>query len=98
MWEFHMGKQQAVRIGNYKGIRIGGTKEPIEIYDLSVDIGEENNIAAQKPELVRKVDSIMLKAREGSPFNKFWPLPEYKLENVRWDQRIFDEIENGIKI
>jgi len=27
-WEYHWGKQQAVRIGRYKGIRIGGTLEP----------------------------------------------------------------------
>ena len=97
-WEFHMGKQQAVRLGIYKGIRIGGTKEPIEIYDLSRDIGEENNIADENPDLVRKIDSLMLKAREGSPFNKYWPLPENKLDYVRYDQRIYEQIENGIKI
>ncbi len=91
-WEYHMGKQQAVRIGNYKGIRIGGTEEPIELYDLSSDLGENNNIADEHPALVNQIDSIMLAARAGSPFNKYWPLPEYRLKNDKLDTRIFDTI------
>jgi arylsulfatase A-like enzyme len=91
-WEYHQGKQQAVRMGNYKGIRIGGTKEPIELYDLSTDLGEKNNIADEYSGLVRQIDSIMVAAREGSPYNKYWPFPEYKLYNERLDKWIFDRI------
>ncbi len=91
-WEYHQGKQQAVRVGKYKGIRIGGTEEPIELYDLSSDLGENNNIADKHPGLVKQIDSIMLAAREGSPYNKYWPLPEYKLFNVRLDKWIFDRL------
>jgi hypothetical protein len=44
-WERHMGKQHAVRMGRWKAVRFGGTKEPIERYDLSLDMGETNNVA-----------------------------------------------------
>lgn len=94
-WEFHWGKQQAVRTGKYKGIRIGGTEEPIELYDLSTDLGEKNNIADEHPALVNQIDSIMLAARAGSPFNKYWPLPEHRLYNVKYDKWIFDNIANN---
>jgi arylsulfatase A-like enzyme len=94
-WEYHWGKQQAVRIGKYKGIRIGGTKEPIELYDLSSDPGEIYNIAAEHPDLLKKIDSIMIAARAGSPFNKYWPLPENRLYDSKWDKWIFDNIANN---
>lgn len=96
-WEYHMGKQQAVRMGNWKGVRFGGTLEPIELYDLSTDIGETNNIAAQHPEIIEKIDSIMFEARKGSEFNSFWPLPEHRLYEVKNDKLIFDQLKNGIR-
>jgi len=95
-WEYHWGKQQAVRIGRYKGIRIGGTKEPIELYDLLTDIGEKTNIASSHPELVKKIDSLMEASRKDSEFTRYWPLPEHRLYNVPNDKRIFDQIEKGI--
>jgi len=96
-WEHHMGKQQAVRMGRWKGIRFGGTKEPIELYDLSVDIGETDNVAEDHPEIVARMDSIMKEARENSEFTAFWPLPEYRQNQIKWDQRIFDQLEHGIR-
>jgi arylsulfatase A len=95
-WEYHWGKQQAVRIGRYKGIRFGGTKEPIELYDLVTDIGERTNIASSHPEIVKKIDSIMAAARADSEFTRYWPLPEHRLYNVPYDKRIFDQLEKGI--
>jgi hypothetical protein len=38
----------------------------------------------------------MSAARQGSPFNKFWPLPENRLNNFKQDKWIFDQIEQGI--
>jgi uncharacterized sulfatase len=95
-WEYHFGKQQAVRIGRYKGVRFGGTKEPIELYDLMTDIGETTNIASSHPELVKRIDSIMEAARKDSEFSRYWPLPEHRLYNVKWDKWIFDQLEKGI--
>jgi uncharacterized sulfatase len=96
-WEHHMGKQQAVRMGRWKGIRFGGTKEPIELYDLDVDIGETDNVAEDHPEIVARMDSIMKEARENSEFTAFWPLPEHRQNQIKWDKRIFDQLEHGIR-
>jgi arylsulfatase A-like enzyme len=45
------GKKSAVRSGNWKAIQ-NGEDAPWELYDLSKDIGEENDLAAEKPELL----------------------------------------------
>lgn len=95
-WEYHFGKQQAVRMGKWKGIRFGGIKEPIELYDLSQDIGETNNLADDHPEIIKQMDEIMRKARENSEFTAYWPLPEHRLYHVQWDKWIFDQLEKGI--
>jgi len=96
-WEHHMGKQQAVRLGRWKGVRFGGTKEPIELYDLAADIGETKNLAKDHPDIVARVNSIMTQAREGSEFNDLWPLPEYWQHQMQPDKRIFDQLEHGIR-
>lgn len=49
---------QAVRMGKWKGIRLGTGKE-IQLYNLENDIGEENNIAVNHPEVVHKIEQIM---------------------------------------
>ena len=48
--------------GNGKGIRLNVRKDPnspIELYDLSKDIGEENNIASKHPQIVKKIELAM---------------------------------------
>jgi len=79
-WEFHeQGGKTAVRMGNWKGIKLNVDKAPdkmMELYDLSKDIGETNNIAAENPEIVKKIDAIMKKEHVPSkdfPFT--WELP-----------------------
>ena len=42
-----------------------------ELYNLENDPGESNNIANKHPEIVRKIESIMVEAREPS---KLFPL------------------------
>ncbi|WPP49207.1 arylsulfatase [Catalinimonas niigatensis] len=67
-WEFHeQGKKQAVRIDQWKGVKTGIAENPdapLELYDLSVDIGEEHNIADQHPEIVDEMEQIMQHAHE----------------------------------
>jgi len=62
-WEFHeRGGKQAVRMGKWKGIRLNVRKNPnspIELYDLSKDIGEENNLAGEYPQIVKKIEVAM---------------------------------------
>ncbi len=96
-WECNQAKQQAVRMGRWKAVRFGGTEEPIELYDLSVDIGEGNNVAAHHPDVVAKMRRIMIQAREGSEYSKYWPLPKHRRNDIKWDQWIFDQLKNGIR-
>ncbi|MFH4968321.1 arylsulfatase [Gaetbulibacter sp. M240] len=64
-WEFHKrGGRQAVRMGDWKGIRLNMDNNPlapIELYNLAVDIGENNNIASKNPEIVEEIANIMEK-------------------------------------
>lgn len=65
---------QAVRMGNWKALRdkrllkkdestLPITEWPIELYNLSTDIGEEHNVADQHPEVVAKAMKIMQEGR-----------------------------------
>lgn len=54
--------RQACRIGNMKGVRYGLDKST-ELYDLSKDIAESNNIADQHPELVKRMEKIFEEER-----------------------------------
>jgi len=70
-WEFHeQGGKQAVRIGNWKGVRLN-CKEvadgPIELYDLSKDVGEQSDVAAQHPDIVREMRRAMAEAHVPHP-------------------------------
>ncbi|MHC4741727.1 MAG: sulfatase-like hydrolase/transferase [Planctomycetota bacterium] len=75
-WEFHSyGKRQAVRVVDFKGIRLNVAKNPdgpIELYNLKDDIGEKNNIAKDHPQIVEKITKIMKSARTPS---KYWKMP-----------------------
>ncbi|UCE46883.1 MAG: arylsulfatase [Phycisphaerales bacterium] len=75
-WEFHeQGKKQAVRVGDWKGVRLNVAKDPegpIELYNLKNDIGEEHNVASQHPQIVAKIEKYMKSARTPS---EHWPLP-----------------------
>lgn len=61
-WDFNgYGGQQAVRLGDWKGVRRnlhrGHTK--IELYHLADDVGETKDLAAQRPDLVKRIEQIM---------------------------------------
>ncbi|MFK8162889.1 MAG: arylsulfatase [Lewinella sp.] len=66
-WEFYEGGyQQAVRWGNWKGVQ-PEMKADWEIYDLSGDAGEHNNIAGDKPQVVAKMTELAEAAHRTSP-------------------------------
>ncbi len=73
-WEFHEnGGSQAVRMGNWKGVRLkifDNIDAPIELYDLSTDLSETTNIAALHPEVVAKIKKIMNESHKEDPN---WP-------------------------
>ncbi len=58
-WEH--GGTRAVRMGKWKGVRGGksGKTGRIELYDLSSDIGEQNDVASEHPELAKRIAAIM---------------------------------------
>lgn len=62
-WEF--GNQVAVRMGDWKAIRRGGKNAAWQLYDLSKDVSEANNIAADQPDIVAQVKAIV--EREHTP-------------------------------
>ena len=58
--------QQSVRLGDWKGYRLG-TKAPLELYDLKADPAEKQDIAAAHPDIVKKIEAIMLAEHTPSP-------------------------------
>jgi arylsulfatase len=62
------GGQQSIRVGNWKAIRQGMARGNLdtELYDLSTDVSESNNLAKQFPERVQRLERLMLQARSPS--------------------------------
>jgi len=70
-WEFHeRGFQQAVRMGDWKAVRpqLGA---PLELFQLSSDPGETNNVAAANPKVIARIEDYLKTARTDSPA---WPV------------------------
>lgn len=78
-WEIHSPFQQAVRLDHWKGIRFG-TKEPVELFDLKRDPGEQQNISSNHPDVVAKIQSIMDRSRTE---NRFFPAVEHRKKKQR---------------
>ncbi|MEM6319993.1 MAG: arylsulfatase [Bacteroidota bacterium] len=74
-WEFHeKGGRQAVRKGNWKAVKYNVLKQPdapLELYDLSKDVGEENNVADAHPDVVAEMEAIIKGARTHSDIFAF---------------------------
>ena len=58
-WEFYEKSGQAVRMGQWKAVREPMLTGPIQLYDLSSDIGEKRDVAARHPDLVARAKAIM---------------------------------------
>jgi arylsulfatase A len=70
-WEFHeRGFQQAVRMGEWKAIRLK-KEAPLELYNLPNDQIESVNEAAAQPEVVARIEAYLKTARTES---KQWPI------------------------
>ncbi|MCF7689794.1 MAG: arylsulfatase [Cephaloticoccus sp.] len=69
-WEFPRDRlQQALRHGRWKAIR-DGRDQPLELYDLQLDPAEQNDLAADHPDLVAQFEREMAAAHTPSPY---WP-------------------------
>ncbi|QDU37011.1 Arylsulfatase precursor [Maioricimonas rarisocia] len=74
-WDFGgYGGQIAVRMGDWKGVKRNLRRKPdapLELYNLAEDIGEQNNVAAEHPEVAAKIEEIILEARDVPEVEKF---------------------------
>lgn len=76
-WEFHEGVfRQAVRFGDWKAVRVNAD-QPVELYNLATDIGEQHDLAEQHPEVVDRARRYMRTLRTES---EHWPAPQ----NMNW--------------
>ncbi len=74
-WEFfELGGRQAVRKGRWKAVRYEMSRNPdapVELYDLSSDLGEQRNLAADHPDIARELTGLMQSSRRPSDAFKF---------------------------
>jgi arylsulfatase A len=74
-WEFHeQGGKIAVRMQNWKMVRRDIDRTPqgtAELYNLTVDPGETNDIAASNPEIVKKMEELAGTAHKPSDIFPF---------------------------
>ena len=62
-------EEKALRKGDWKLVSYNVNnpeKTTVELYDLSADLGEENNLADENPELVKELQQLMKQARTES--------------------------------
>ena len=65
-WEHqnqHDRNMQAVRMGDWKAIRLDAG-EPLELYNLRMDVGEQHNVADAHPNVVQGMEKIIESAHE----------------------------------
>ena len=53
-------------MGDWKGVR-PKQNGPIELFDLQVDVGEKTNVAAQHPDVAKKIEGLMTAAHVDNP-------------------------------
>ena len=59
---FEYSGKRAVRQGKWKAVRLSPKREGVELYNLNADIGEQNNVADQHPEIVKRMKRLMREA------------------------------------
>ena len=72
-WEFHeLNGRQAVLKDNWKAVRYNVAKGgKIQLYDISLDPAETNDLAEQYPEIVKDFEKIMCESRTDSELFQF---------------------------
>jgi arylsulfatase A len=64
-WE--IGKQTAVRMGDWKAFRDGGDDGAWRLFDLAKDISETTDIAAEHPDLLAQMEAFAKEAHQPTP-------------------------------
>ena len=60
---------QAVRVGDWKGVRLGVKRDPatkVQLFDLKSDPAESRDVAGEHPDVVAKIERVMREGREES--------------------------------
>ena len=60
---------QAVRVGDWKGVRLGVKRDPaagVQLFDLKSDPAESRDVAGEQPDVVAKIERVMREGREES--------------------------------
>ncbi|MEM9161081.1 MAG: arylsulfatase [Verrucomicrobiota bacterium] len=74
-WEFpSRGGRIALRQGNWKAVRYNVSKNPdapVQLFDLSKDPSEENNVAGKHPEVVERLAKLMAEARQTPEIDRY---------------------------
>ncbi len=74
-WEFHeKGGRVAIRKDGWKAVKydvLSAPNRPFELYDLTNDIGETNNLAAAHPDIIDEMESILKEAHVPSSIFTF---------------------------
>jgi len=74
-WEYpEYGGQQAVRMGNWKALRLDILKSGqliTQLFDLSTDLQEQHDVASQHPDIVQKMEAIMKKEHHTPEVGRF---------------------------
>ena len=74
-WEFHdKGSKQAIRSGNWKGLRVGIEQDPttpLELYNLEIDPQEKTNLASKHPEIATKLSGLLDSVRTAQEMNEY---------------------------
>ncbi len=65
-WE--LGTNQSLRMGDWKAVRIGKGNRlgPVELYNLADDVGETHNLADQYPDVAKRMQKMLVDARQPS--------------------------------
>ena len=58
-------------MGCWKGVRVPALTGEIELYDLCTDVGEERDVAAEHPDVARRIAGTMALAHEPSSLRDF---------------------------
>jgi arylsulfatase A-like enzyme len=67
-WEFYEGaSSQAVRMHDWKAVRIPMLTGPIQLFDLASDLAEKHDVAAAHPDVVKRTAALMDEAHVPSP-------------------------------
>lgn len=70
---YEQGSRQSVRFGNWKAIRQPMLTGKIELFDLSKDLAEANNVADANPDIVKQAIALIDEAHVAHPAWKVRP-------------------------